>query len=221
MSAAAVEGVREAARGVLRHALADRVFHWVTAAAVLTLLATAFLPIVGLRFSWLTIHWAAGWVLIAALGFHIVRAVLTQDLGRMWIGRTDFRELAAVTRWSLRRTVQEPPKPGKYSFAQKLVHGLFALALLASSVTGALMMVKIDTPWWRRNPYWLADSSWGVIYVFHDLAALSLVTLVIVHVYFALRPEKLLFLRAMIRGRITREEFAEHHDSARWQADER
>ena len=37
---------------VLRHALADRIFHWVTAAAVLTLLGTAFLPILGLSFSW-------------------------------------------------------------------------------------------------------------------------------------------------------------------------
>jgi cytochrome b subunit of formate dehydrogenase len=195
-------------------------FHWVTAAAVLTLLLSAFLPIVGVRFPWLTLHWAAGWILIAALCFHIVRAVLMQDLRSMRIGREDFRELAGVVRWSLRRSAQEPPKPGKYSFAQKLVHAFFALALLASSVTGGLMMVKIDTPWWRRNPYWLADSSWGVVYVFHDLAALSLVTLVIVHVYFALRPEKLLFLRAMLRGWISREEYVEHHDPRRWQVDD-
>ncbi|HEU4617116.1 MAG TPA: cytochrome b/b6 domain-containing protein, partial [Gammaproteobacteria bacterium] len=68
-----------------RHAWPDRAFHWITAAAVLTLLATAFLPILGVEFGWVTIHWAAGWALIAALLFHIVRALGWQRLGRIWI----------------------------------------------------------------------------------------------------------------------------------------
>lgn len=221
-STAAAAPRKAAARRVPRHALPDRVFHWITAGAVLTLLATAFLPIVGVRFSWLLVHWVAGWVLIAALAFHILRATFTQDLRRMWIDRADLRDLAATLKWSLRLSPDEPAKPGKYSLAQKVIHLLFALALLVSAVTGALMMVKIDTPWWRRHPYWLADRSWGVVYVLHDLAALSLVTMVITHVYFALRPEKLLFTRAMILGWISRDEFASHHDPKRWQVgDER
>jgi hypothetical protein len=46
-----------------------------------------------------------------------------------------------------------------------------------------------------------------------------LVTMVMMHVYFALRPEKLKFTRAMILGWITRREFEEHHDPQRWQVD--
>ena len=46
-----------------------------------------------------------------------------------------------------------------------------------------------------------------------------LITMVMLHVYFALRPEKLKFTRAMIRGWITRREFDEHHDPNRWQVD--
>ena len=57
------------------------------------------------------------------------------------------------------------------------------------------------------------------MYVLHGLAALLLVTMVMMHVYFALRPEKLKFTRAMIRGWITRQEFDEHHDPKRWQVD--
>ena len=78
------------------------------------------------------------------------------------------------------------------------------------------MLTKIDTPWWKRNPYWLGDNAWGLVYVAHDLVALCLVSIVMVHVYFALRPEKLFFTRSMIFGWITRREFQEHHDAERW-----
>ena len=49
---------------VVRHVGLDRAIHWVVAASVITLLATGFLPILGLEFAWVTIHWAAGFVLI-------------------------------------------------------------------------------------------------------------------------------------------------------------
>ena len=45
---------------IVRHASADRLLHWITAACVLTLLGTAFLPIVGVEFGWVTIHWVTG-----------------------------------------------------------------------------------------------------------------------------------------------------------------
>jgi formate dehydrogenase subunit gamma len=220
MSSTAADARSARADLVVRHAWPDRIFHWITAAAVLTLLATAFLPILGVQFAWVTIHWVAGWVLIAAVLFHSVRAVGWQDLGRMWIGRTDLRDLGATAKWAFRVTPKEPPKPGKYSLAQKLIHWAFAVVLICATVTGGLMMVKVDTPWWHRNPYWLADGTWGIIYVIHDFAALMLVTMIIAHVYFALRPEKLMFTRAMLFGWVTREELSDHHDPKRWAGEE-
>lgn len=202
-----------------RHALADRLFHWITAATVLVLLATGLLPILGVQFGWVTPHWIAGFVLIAALLFHIVRAPLSQDLRTMWIGVDDLRDLASVARFNLRLTDTTPRKPGKYSLAQKLIHHIFALVLITASVTGGLMMVRMDTPWWQRNPYWLSSSTWGVVYVLHGLAALVLVTMIIAHVYFALRPEKKMFMRSMILGWITRQEYTDHHDPQRWKVD--
>ena len=44
---------------IVRHTGAARMFHWVMAAAMLALLITGFFPIVGLEFSWLTIHWVS------------------------------------------------------------------------------------------------------------------------------------------------------------------
>ena len=202
---------------IVRHAGLDRAIHWLVAASVIALLATGFLPILGLEFAWVTIHWAAGFVLIAVVALHIVRAAFWQDWREVWIGPRDFRDAAAIVRATLRAPGASLPRPGKYSFAQKFIHLAFAGVVLTAIATGALMMVKIDTPWWDRNPYWLTDAQWGIVYVLHGLGALCLVTMVIVHIYFALRPEKLHFTRSMILGWITREEYRAHHDSNRWQ----
>jgi formate dehydrogenase subunit gamma len=204
---------------ITRHAAIDRAFHWVTAFCVLTLLATAFLPILGVEFSWVPIHWITGLVLMAAVLLHIVRALFRQGLKTMWIGSADLRDAAAIVRATLRRNAAGVPKPGKYSFAQKFIHHAFSLVVLTALATGGAMLARIDTPWWQRNPYLLPAETWGIIYVLHDLAALTLITMVMMHVYFALRPEKRLFTRAMLRGWITRAEFSEHHDPGRWQVD--
>jgi cytochrome b subunit of formate dehydrogenase len=36
---------------IMRHLLADRIYHWTMAACVLSLMATAFLPIIGYKLS--------------------------------------------------------------------------------------------------------------------------------------------------------------------------
>jgi formate dehydrogenase subunit gamma len=199
-----------------RHKAVDRLVHWLGAVAVLVLLGTAFLPILGIQFAWVTVHWVTGIALLAIVLFHIVRALLWQSVRSMWISLADLRDAAALARFNLRLSDQPPGRPGKYSLAQKLIHHLFALVILTTLATGLLMLMRIDTPWWRRNPYWFEESTWGVIYVLHGLASLLLITMVIAHVYFALRPEKLHFTRSMILGWITRREYESHHDPARW-----
>lgn len=212
------EGGHATAGRIVRHALPDRLFHWVSAACVLTLLATAFLPILGVEFGWVTPHWITGLVLAAAVLFHFARVLARGTWRAMWIGREDFRDVREIAGATLRR-VLPARRPGKYSVAQKLIHHAFAVVVLTTLVTGGLMLFRIDTPWWQRNPYLLADATWGIVYVLHGLAALMLITMVMMHVYFALRPEKLEFTRSMIRGWITRAEYDEHHDPSRWQVD--
>jgi cytochrome b subunit of formate dehydrogenase len=205
---------------IVRHAPADRLLHWVSAACVLTLLGTAFLPIAGVKFEWVTIHWITGLALGVAVLLHFVRVLVRGTWGAMWIGRADLADARDVVGSTLRHSLPTR-RPGKYSVAQKLIHHAFTAVVLATLMTGSLMLLRIDTPWWQRNPYLLADSTWGIVYVLHGLAALLLVTMVMMHVYFALRPEKLKFTRAMIRGWITRREFDENHDPKRWQVDRR
>lgn len=203
---------------IVRHVGFDRLIHWLTAICVLVLMATAFLPILGIEFDWVEIHWVSGFLLATLVVIHIVRSVIAKPLGLVWIGPRDIRDALLVARRSLRISAVPQPKQGKYSFAQKLIHLAFAVVVLTAIATGGLMMVKIDTPWWDRNPYWLTDASWGIVYVLHGAAALLLITMVMTHVYFALRPEKAMFLRAMIAGWISRDEYSRHHDPERWKA---
>jgi cytochrome b subunit of formate dehydrogenase len=201
---------------VVRHAGPDRLIHWLIAAAMLALLATAFLPILGIDFAWVAIHWWAGVVLSAAVLVHVLRVLIAGKRGPILPGARDLRDAIAAARSNLRREAPAAPRPGKYTVSQKLIHLAFVLVVLAAIATGGMMMVKVDTPWWDRNPYWLPDAAWGIVHVVHGFAALLLITLVMIHVYFALRPEKSLYLRAMILGYITRDEFMRRHDPQRW-----
>jgi formate dehydrogenase subunit gamma len=208
-----------AADRVLRHAAVDRWLHWLMALCVLVLLATAFLPIVGIEFPWVTVHWVAGLSLALFVILHTIRSLGWKRFAPIWFSSRDLDDLRSLLEWHLRRSSRAPAKPGKYSIAQKLIHHCFAAAVLTTVATGLLMLAKIDTPWWDRNPYFLSDRVWGAVYVLHDFAALMMITMVMTHVYFALRPEKLVFLRAMIFGWITRQEFEGNHDPTRWRVD--
>jgi len=187
-----------------RHAPVDRVFHWITAIAVLLLLASAFLPILGLKFTWLPLHWITGVVLGAAVLFHTVRASFFQRLRCMVVRPRDFGDAFAGR------------LAAKYTLAQKLMHAGMGGAVLVATVTGFIMLAKVDTPLWKRNPYLLSADTWGMVYLLHGVSALLILTLTMAHIYFSLLPEKRAYLRAMIGGQMTREEAAAYHDPKRW-----
>jgi cytochrome b subunit of formate dehydrogenase len=206
---------------VIRHRLIDRFYHWVMAAAVLILMGTAFLPIVGWKFEWVTIHWITGIVLTMLVLFHIVRSLIWQDWRAMVIDAADMRDAWRSIAQALRRSGPPAGKPGKYDILQKLYHGAVALLVLSIVASGLLMLLKIDTPWWRRNPYWFAGETWGAIYFIHGLASMAMITMVMIHIYFALRPDEWRLTRSMFRGWMTRKEYLDHHDPRRWAASDK
>jgi formate dehydrogenase subunit gamma len=185
---------------VLRHAGIDRLFHWLTAAVMIVLLATSLLPILGLQFAWVDIHWIAGVILTALILLHAMRALFWQSPRSMAIRGADFGEL------------QGRRLPGKYSLPQKLMHLGWLVAILVAIVTGWFLMKKAGVPFFDRNPYVLSLKAWGVMTLLHGLAALASVFLILVHVYFGVLPEKRQYLRAMLSGRVPRTALAREHD---------
>lgn len=180
---------------IVRHALLDRLLHWLFALLILVLLATGLLPVFGIRFDWVTIHWVSGVLMTLLLVLHILRSVFQKSLRSMWVSPNDLRRA----------------KPGKYSLPQKMMHNVVALLGLAAVITGLLMMVRISTPFWERNPYWLQPETWGMLYVAHGLAAIVFVSVIMLHIYFSLRPEKRMYLRSMISGKVDEQEYRAQH----------
>lgn len=174
---------------VIRHSATARFLHWLMASCVLVLLATGLLPVVGVEFNWVPIHWIAGLILAVALIIHILRSLVPSKLARIRFRAGDIKEAMSAAL-----------PAGKYSLAQKLMHNVVALFGLAIVGTGLMMLLRIDTPFWTRNPYILSEQAWGAVYVIHGLSALFFLSLVMLHVYFSLRPEKRAYLRAMLKA---------------------
>ena len=212
-----VEPIKQLPEKILRHSGASRLFHWVMAVSVLALLFTAFLPIWGIKFPWVTAHWIAGLVLTAAIVFHVVHASFWKGLSLMWISSQDLSDGWLAIKQVLGSAVA-PGKPGKNPLENKLFHHVAASATLATIITGLIMMAKIDTLWWKRNPYILSDDTWGVIYVVHGVGSVALITLIMAHLYFAVRPEKRWITLSMLYGWISRERYLEHYSQGRWPA---
>ena len=201
-----------------RHSFVARMFHWVMAVAMLALLLTAFLPIVGVRFAWVQWHWMAGILLTASIMFHIVHATFFMDFWSIWVGPKDIPEFKAEMMREIGREIGGP-KPGKYPLGNRLYHLAVMVAGLVVIGTGLVMMYRVRTGLIERNPYLMSDSAWGLTYVLHGLMGVGFVGLVIAHIYFALRPEKLWITKSMIFGTISRREYLEHHDPERWAAE--
>jgi len=199
-----------------RHSLAARLFHWIMAAAMFVLLFTAFLPKFGIQFNWVPYHWIAGTVLTVSILFHIIHATFYMDFWSIWPDRSDLRDARGRLLRFLGRPAAPPRKFAKYPLENKLYHAVVMLTGLAVIATGVCMMFRVRTIFFPRNPYLFKDMTWGMLYVLHGLAGVGLITLVIVHVYFALRPEKLPITASMVGGSMSREFYLKEHDPKRW-----
>ena len=204
-----------------RHTVGARGFHWSMSVVMFVLLITAFFPVIGIQFPWVTIHWIAGVLLILTLLYHIYHVFAKQDFWAMWIGRRDIREGTQGLKAALRRPGVKRPRAAKYPVDQKMFHHAATVVTIGAVVTGVLMMFRIDNFLLPQNMYLFSDATWGWIYVIHGVCGIGLIFLVIAHVYFAIRPEKRWMTWSMINGWIDRDRYLENHDPERWVVAER
>jgi cytochrome b subunit of formate dehydrogenase len=204
---------------VPRHSLVARAFHWVMALAMLTLLFTAFLPKIGFQFPWITYHWIAGVVLTASVLFHIFHASFWLDFWSIWPDRIDLTDAYHRALRFCGRDAPLPRKFAKYPLENKLYHGAIIAAGLSVIGTGIFMLFRVRTGFLPRNPYLFGDMTWGMMYVLHGLAGVGLIALITVHIYFAVRPEKIPITKSMIFGWMSRDFYLEEHDPERWVVD--
>lgn len=191
-------------RRVVRHESIDRLFHWVMAGSIFVLIFTGTAPIIGLRIPWLSWHWMAGLLLTFIVIWHVIRSMFWLDFKSMIMTPKDFGE-----------PFNSALKPGKYSFEQKGMHWAVTVVALTVIVTGVLLFMQIDTPFWDRTNS-MPEDRLGLVFLLHGLSTLALVALAATHIYFALRPEKIFYTRSMINGWISEDELAKNHDTSLW-----
>jgi cytochrome b subunit of formate dehydrogenase len=198
-----------------RHSFAARAFHWIMAASMLTLLVTAFLPKVGVQFAWVTYHWMAGIVLTVSILYHIIHATFFMDFWAIWPDRQDIADARNRLKLALGQSAPLPRRFAKYPMENKMYHMAILVTGLLVTITGFFMLFRVRAIF-PRNPYLFGDMTWGLMYVVHGLCGVGLIALIMIHIYFALRPEKFVITKSMVFGSMPKEYYLEHHDPERW-----
>ena len=198
-----------------RHTFMARLFHWVMAGAVFTLLGSAFFPIMGWQFNWVDIHWVAGVVLTASIVYHIIHTTFWLDFWSIWVGPRDIPEFKAEMMRERGHEVAGP-HPAKYPIGNRLYHLVLSFVGCAVCLTGTVMLWRMGTSFFAPNPYILGEATWGWVYVVHGLVGLSTAGLTTAHVIFGARPKNWWLTRSMLVGWVTRREYLEHHEPTRW-----
>ena len=139
----------------------------------------------------------AGIVLVLSVLFHLYRVIFVHGLKNMMPAADDFREIGREIRRESHRGLSD----AKFDALQKGYHASVAAAVVAATVTGLLMLAKIDTTFWRRDPSVLSDQAWGFVYVIHGASAMIILFLFLLHVYFSVLPEHRALLISMIAGK--------------------
>jgi len=155
-------------------------------------------------------------VLTVSIVFHVIHASFWLDFWSIWANKADLQDAVRRIRRFMGWSAPPPRKFAKYPLENKLYHGAIIVAGLSAIATGVFMMFRVRTIFFPRNPYLFSDMTWGMIYVLHGLAGLGLIALIMVHIYFGIRPEKRPVTKSMILGWMGREFYLEEHDPQRW-----
>jgi thiosulfate reductase cytochrome b subunit len=148
--------------------------------------------------------------------FHIFHASFILDFWSIWPDKIDIRDGWRRTLRFIGKSAPPPERFAKYPPENKLFHVGIMASGLSVIVTGLFMMHRVRTIFFPRNPYLFSDMTWGMMYVLHGLAGVGLIALIMVHIYFGLRPEKRAITKSMILGWMSRDFYLKEHDPQRW-----
>lgn len=225
------QGIEE----VDRFSMAQRASHWIMAISVFALMVSGFIIMNSqvtvrafLGISWLNVHIVSSLVLIGYVGFHLGHVAYKGTWSEMWFGRRDARDLWVRFR-NLLNLTEDYPRQFKYPSAQKLLHWGVTGATLGLILTGLVLLRRVSL-----QPLWSATREFSVLgirfglgtgdamglvswsFVLHDFLAIATVSLVMGHIYFALRPNEWAITRSMITGTVDVDHYAEKYSPASW-----
>lgn len=188
-----------------RRDAAQIAYHWVNAAAIVSLVVTGLAIYFGFPgtadyFLW---HLWAAWVLLAALVFHIwYTTIRFKHFHRMWVTIQDLRDAMKRIPGFGGAGAGPAPKHGFYKVEQIALHWVLTAIVLGLVITGFIL--------WKPardvvGPFWM-PWGWDAVFVarvLHQIFTFLLVALVVAHVYFAvLVPKEWPRLKSIFTGRV-------------------
>jgi Ni/Fe-hydrogenase 1 B-type cytochrome subunit len=198
---------------VLKYEIGARLFHWgnllfVGGSAVSGV--ALFAPGTLGRNPWLLIHELFAAALIVGLLLHVVVAPLRGEGRTMWFEAHDWVDLKRIAANFFGRT-RDYPSFGKYDPWQKIYHALLTLLCAALIFSGVFLVLSAQV-WATFSHHWMR-----IMRLSHDIAAFSLLAIILGHVYFGIIRANWPQLWAMITGRLNAMAFNRYHDTSRWQ----
>lgn len=201
---------------IVRQSFENRLTHWLVAISTFVLIVTGFgqMPMYA-RYgiadlpgmAWaadyqltLLLHYGAGAVLLFALVFHVLGAVLTSRFDIM-PRKGDVKESARIIAAMLGRG--EEPESHKYLAEQRLAYAFIGINLLLVTLTGIVKVVK-NLPGIEMNP-----TAIFVATTIHNVAAVFIILGIVGHLAAFIFKENRALLPAMFDGTVDRE-YAEH-----------
>jgi thiosulfate reductase cytochrome b subunit len=210
------------------HALPLRVWHWMNAFIVVTLLITG----IQLRMSGiaalhphdpaLIIHKYAGWAMVCFFILWFVYSLVSKNLSRNYVIRgNDLKGIFGQARYYLCSIFRGEPNPfrsepdNKFNPLQKIAYGSTMFIFAPVIILTGMLYADIEV----LRSYLLLWKVVGINNAIHVMAAYMFALFLVIHVYMAtLGPTPLSHIKAMITG--FEEEHAEHADSAAPEAGE-
>jgi cytochrome b subunit of formate dehydrogenase len=197
-----------------RYEIGARLYHWGNSLFIVGLVASAY-ALFGPRgvdppvWDWLRIHEIFAALFIGGLSIHIVAALTRGQPRTMWFERQDWRDIKLIVANFVGRT-RAYPCVGKYDPFQKIYHACLTLlgtVLIVSGVSmflSAEVLVTFSHEWlrWQR--------------LAHDLAAVTLVAMIVGHIYFSVSRVNWPKLASMFTGYVSEYAFCLYHTRKRW-----
>jgi cytochrome b subunit of formate dehydrogenase len=217
---------------VQRYDIPQRIYHWVNLSSLLILLWTGLTiynlnlfgvqpfsdfatMLIGQNYNPLIfdLHKYSAFILVGSLLFHIlydtgIRGIFWSELPKS----ADFRGFNVMAKNFLGRT-KEYVKFPRYNPGQKMLHIGIAIVVVLIGATGWMMNANYR---WLVPIWWLNLDFDFLLYwtrVLHDVLTFALVTMVVMHFYFAVRFENLPTFRSMVTGWVPKSYQEKHFSS--------
>jgi len=153
------------------------------------------------------IHWSSGFILTLIAAIFLVAMVLKINRLSIWPDRWGFGAMIdGVKQMKLHYLQNQPARFGKMNMGQKASAWVMFFSMLAMVISGVVLIFR------NVDVHLLENSTSLLVRNIHTVSFVVLISVVVVHIFFALLPSNAKAFKAMFQtGEMDEEHVKEHH----------